>query len=48
MKMSDDDSPEQAGQASRPWTGPYVGIPGEFDAREDVDSYVARVKLFGE
>ena len=44
--MSDDDSPEQAGQASRPRRGPYVGIPGEFDEREDFDSYVARVKLF--
>ena len=45
-KMSDDDSPEQAGQASRPRREPYVGIPGEFDEREDFDSYVARVKLF--
>ena len=44
--MSDDDSPEQAGQASRPRRGPYIGIPGEFDEREDFDSYVARVKLF--
>ena len=44
--MSDDDSPEQAGQASWPRRGPYVGIPGEFDEREDFDSYVARVKLF--
>ena len=29
--------------------GPWqeeVGIPGEFDEREDFDSYVARVKLF--
>ena len=45
-KMSDDDTPEQAGQASRPRRGPYVGISGEFDEREDFDSYVARVKHF--
>ena len=45
--MSDDDSPEQAGQASRSRRGHYVRIPGEFDRREDFDSYVAVVKFFG-
>ena len=43
--MSDDDSPGPAGQASQPRRGQYIGIPGEFDEREDFDSYVARVKL---
>ena len=44
--MSADESTLQSGQASMP-RGPYVGIPREFDKREDFDSYVARVKLFG-
>ena len=33
--MSDDESPAQAGQASRPRRGPYVGFSGEFDERDD-------------
>ena len=44
--MSYDDGSERAGQSSQPWRGQYIGISGEFDEREDLDSYVARVQLF--
>ena len=36
--MSADESTSQGGQASMP-RGPYVGIPREFDGREDFDSF---------
>ena len=44
--MSDDEVGPRPGQASQPRREQYIGIPGEFDEREDWDSYVARVKLF--
>ena len=45
-KISYDDSSERAEQSSQPWRGQHIGIPGEFEEREDLDSYFARVQLF--